>query len=47
VNPGDWTAEVEGVRDFFQKFGNRLPKQLNDELKETSRRLEQVAAASP
>ncbi|MBI3950131.1 MAG: phosphoenolpyruvate carboxykinase (GTP) [Acidobacteria bacterium] len=31
VNPADWQGEAEGIAEFFNKFGDRLPKELWDE----------------
>ena len=28
INPDDWKQETESVSEFFQKFGERLPKEL-------------------
>ncbi|HEY5656309.1 MAG TPA: phosphoenolpyruvate carboxykinase (GTP) [Myxococcota bacterium] len=35
-----WTAEVESIREFYAKFGDRLPQALRDELGDLQQRLE-------
>ncbi len=32
VNKQDWLKEVEGIKEHYATFGDRLPKALNDEL---------------
>lgn len=32
VNKDEWFTEIETIREHYAKFGNRLPKELNDEL---------------
>jgi phosphoenolpyruvate carboxykinase (GTP) len=32
INKSEWLAEVETIKEHYAKFGNRLPKELNDEL---------------
>jgi phosphoenolpyruvate carboxykinase (GTP) len=39
VNKTEWLAEVEGIREHYAKFGSRLPKELQDELKDLEQRL--------
>ncbi len=39
VNKAGWTTEAEGIEDFYKKFGDRLPKELNDELNSLKKRL--------
>lgn len=34
-----WRIEVEGIRSFYTKFGEKLPKELSDELAALERRL--------
>ena len=34
-----WKAEVEGIRDFYQQFGDKLPKELAKELADLEARL--------
>jgi len=34
-----WKEEAEGIKEFFAKFGDRLPKELNDELANLESRL--------
>jgi len=39
VNRSDWYEETESIADFFQKFGNRFPKVLWDQLESLRLRL--------
>jgi phosphoenolpyruvate carboxykinase (GTP) len=39
VNRNDWYEETESIADFFQKFGNRFPKVLWDQLESLRLRL--------
>ena len=32
VDKALWQEEVKGIREFYQKFGDKLPKQLSQEL---------------
>ena len=32
VDPALWKQEVAGIREFYAKFGDKLPQQLGDEL---------------
>lgn len=34
-----WKKEAEGIKEFYKKFGDRLPKELNDELAALESRL--------
>lgn len=34
-----WKKEAEGIKEFYKKFGDRLPKELNDELSALESRL--------
>ena len=34
-----WTKEVESIREFFEEFGQRMPKQLLDELEKLDSRI--------
>jgi len=34
-----WKEEAEGIHEFYAKFGDRLPKELNDELADLEARL--------
>lgn len=40
VNPEEWKVELEEVRNFFNQFGDRLPKELWEEFKNLERSLE-------
>lgn len=39
VNIGLWLEEVKGINEFFEKFGDRVPKELTQELEKLDRRL--------
>jgi phosphoenolpyruvate carboxykinase (GTP) len=39
VNKDEWKNEVKGIREYYQKFGNRLPDELSKELAELEKRL--------
>jgi phosphoenolpyruvate carboxykinase (GTP) len=39
VDPEDWEQELIDIKEFFQKFGDRLPRELNVEHENLSRRL--------
>ncbi|MFH1362220.1 MAG: phosphoenolpyruvate carboxykinase (GTP) [bacterium] len=39
ISKKDWEVEVEGIRAFYAKFGQELPKELAHELKELEKRL--------
>jgi phosphoenolpyruvate carboxykinase (GTP) len=45
INPDDWQSELEDARQFFDKFGARLPCELNQEHAALSRRLERAVTA--
>ena len=34
-----WRTEVEGIKEFYAKFGDKLPTELNDELQKLEERL--------
>ena len=34
-----WKTEVAGIRDFYQQFGEKLPKELAQELENLEARL--------
>jgi phosphoenolpyruvate carboxykinase (GTP) len=34
-----WTKEVESIKEFFEEFGERMPKQLLEELDNLDRRV--------
>jgi phosphoenolpyruvate carboxykinase (GTP) len=40
VDPGEWREEIPLIREFFDEFGDKLPKQLRDALHELEARLE-------
>ena len=39
VDKEQWAKEAEGIEEFYQKFGDRLPKELHDELEELKERV--------
>ena len=45
VDPDDWQAELDDTRQFFDKFGARLPREIREEHEKLSRRLQRVATA--
>jgi phosphoenolpyruvate carboxykinase (GTP) len=40
VDSGDWITEMEGVKAFFEKFGDKLPPALREQAEQISQRLE-------
>ncbi|NLD93018.1 MAG: phosphoenolpyruvate carboxykinase (GTP) [Fibrobacter sp.] len=32
INKAEWLTEIETIKEHYAKFGNRIPKELNDEL---------------
>jgi len=39
VDNNEWKNEISGIKDHFLKFGNSLPKELNEELNKLEKRL--------
>ena len=39
VDKETWAKEAEGIEDFYKQFGNRLPKELAEELQNLKARL--------
>ena len=39
VNPEDWEGDLADSKQFFDKFGGRLPRELREEHEKLSRRL--------
>ena len=39
VDPELWRQEVEGIREFYAKFGDKLPQRLRDELDALEKRI--------
>ena len=39
VDPALWKQEVAGIREFYAKFGDKLPQSLRDELDALEKRL--------
>ena len=46
VDPEDWEQELVDSEEFFQKFGDRLPRELRDEHEKLSGRLESAAGVA-
>ena len=45
VNPDDWQSELEDTRQFFDKFGTRLPRELREEHERLTSRLQRTVTA--
>ena len=45
VNPEDWQGELEDTKQFFAKFGDRLPQELLEEHRRLAQRLETAVSA--
>jgi phosphoenolpyruvate carboxykinase (GTP) len=45
VNPEDWELEMEDTKQFFGKFGERLPRQIREEHEKLARRFHRVVSA--
>ncbi len=45
VDPSDWAAEMEDTKEFFEKFGTRLPQELWQEHAALAERLQRVAVS--
>ena len=45
VNPQDWEAELSNTKEFFAKFGARLPRQISEEHEKLARRLQPMVTA--
>lgn len=43
VNPADWLAELDGIRDHFTNMGDRVPAELHAELAALEKRLKNAA----
>ena len=39
VNNANWKSELPGMKEFFDKFGDTLPKEMWDEYKALEQRL--------
>jgi phosphoenolpyruvate carboxykinase (GTP) len=44
VNPDDWQTELEDTKQFFAKFGTRLPREIREEHEKLTKRLQRVTA---
>jgi phosphoenolpyruvate carboxykinase (GTP) len=45
VDPDDWEIDLADVREFFAKFGNRLPEEMREEQNKLVQRLERAMPA--
>jgi phosphoenolpyruvate carboxykinase (GTP) len=45
VNPDDWQSELDDTRQFFDKFGARLPREMREEHERLGRRLQRTVTA--
>jgi phosphoenolpyruvate carboxykinase (GTP) len=45
VNPEDWEDDLADSKQFFQKFGDRLPREIREEHEKLTRRFDRVAGA--
>jgi phosphoenolpyruvate carboxykinase (GTP) len=45
VNPADWEPELNTTREFFSKFGERLPRELLEEHTKLAHRFSKVSTA--
>jgi phosphoenolpyruvate carboxykinase (GTP) len=45
VNPDDWLPEMEDTKEFFSKFGSRLPSELRQEHEKLGRRFQRSVPA--
>jgi phosphoenolpyruvate carboxykinase (GTP) len=45
VNPEDWENEMDDSKQFFGKFGERLPRQIREEHEKLARRFQGVVTA--
>jgi GTP-dependent phosphoenolpyruvate carboxykinase len=45
VNPEDWENEMEDSKQFFGKFGDRLPRQIREEHQKLAQRFQRVVTA--
>jgi phosphoenolpyruvate carboxykinase (GTP) len=45
VNPADWEPEMEDTKQFFAKFGNRLPREIREEQEKLARRFQRGVTA--
>jgi phosphoenolpyruvate carboxykinase (GTP) len=46
VNPDDWEPELEDTKQFFGRFGDRLPREIREEHENLSRRFGRVAGVA-
>jgi phosphoenolpyruvate carboxykinase (GTP) len=45
VNPDDWQSELDDTRQFFDKFGARLPREMREEHERLASRLQRTVTA--
>ena len=46
VDPEDWEDDLADSKQFFQKFGDRLPPEIREEHEKLSRRLSTEGASA-
>jgi phosphoenolpyruvate carboxykinase (GTP) len=46
VDPEDWEQELVDSKEFFQKFGERLPREIREEHEKLSGRLKSAAGVA-
>jgi len=46
VDPEDWEQELVDSKEFFEKFGDRLPRELREEYDKVARRLGSTAGVA-
>jgi phosphoenolpyruvate carboxykinase (GTP) len=46
VNPQDWDQELDDTKEFFQKFGDQMPREILDEHEKLAGRLGRVARSA-
>jgi phosphoenolpyruvate carboxykinase (GTP) len=42
VDPDEWLPEIEPIREFYAKFGDKLPRELREQLDALDERLKQA-----
>jgi phosphoenolpyruvate carboxykinase (GTP) len=46
VDLGDWEQELADTKEFFHKFGDRLPREIGEEHEKLARRLGRTAGVA-
>ena len=42
ISPDDWRSEADNIGEFFGKFGNRLPPQMEEQRQALIKRLQDM-----